>query len=249
MLKRLSICLFVAFIFSMQCNAQAMTSRTLLNNLEPFWFSLETLRKNILETTGNEYTSTLQQSYGFIILELRNAEQQLFLQVKFQIQFPKKLTCYSFYCEEKNMATKIKAYTDQLAGDFEWNESPESTFKLTPQQIQYLEMADRIASPGNDINATPSSYGSVIITSEFIKFEQINHMNSTSLDHKDSYSLRDLYFIIPLKGTSKRRHDLKIGSYYLGEMEVFFQDGSAKTQRATGDQIMIQLREAIKNQN
>jgi len=250
MLKKVAIFYIIILSFSTYSKAQSMTSRTLLNNLEPFWGFLESLRKNTQESTGKKYTSHLEQSYSFIQLELRDTEQLLLLQVRYQLQHPPKLDIYSFYCDDKKLSKKLKTQCRKMVGDFEWNNTPSTTFILSEQQSQYFEIADRIASLANDINATPTCYGAVIITSESIKLEQINRWNSKSLDHKDSYFMRDLYFVIPLiKNDTKEKTHHSFGSYYIGTMEVFFQDGSAKKQRTIGDKIMMQLEKEIENYN
>ena len=245
--KKITILCIIMLGFSTCFKAQSMNSKTLLNNLEPFWVLLENLRTDLEKNTGHQYTSSLEQSYGFIQLDLIDAKQQLFLRVRYQLQHPKKLSLHSVYCRDENKSKQFNNDINRVLGDFEWHSNPDSDFKLTAKQTEYLALADRIAALGNDINATPSHYGSVTITSDFIQLTQINRRNSRSLDHKDSYCMRDLYFVIPLKKNNEAKEKLKIGSYYLGEMEVYFQDVSAKTQRTTGDKIMAQLKEEIKN--
>ncbi len=236
----------ILFCLSTFVKAQSLSSKTLLNNLEPFWVLLEDLREDLEKLTHKEYTSSLEQSYHFIQLELRDSAQQLFLQIKYQIQFPKKIARYSFYCQDKNIPDQFEVHSNQMIGAFEWDSIPKDTFKLSTKQTQHLEIADRIAALGNDLGATPSDYESVIITSTFIKLKQSNSKNSKSLDHKDSYFLRDLYFIVPLnESINKKEHSL-IKAYYIGDMKVFFYDGSAKSQKITGDKIKAQLENEIK---
>ncbi|MBL4649841.1 MAG: hypothetical protein JKY03_08920 [Aureispira sp.] len=255
---------FIFLLISTYSKAQPMTSRNLLNNLAPHWAFLEQLREDLQESTSTKYTATLEQSYSFIQLELRDGDNQLFLQIRYQIKSENKLTLYSFYCDQEDIRVELEAQVKELLVNLEWNQSSQkpntqvdnsttkSAFKLTDEQILYLEIADRIAAVGNDISTSPSFYNTLTLTANFIKLEHVNRRNSRSINHKDSYFMRDLYFIIPLreKEQNKRKNptlEIRIGSYFIGAMEVLFQDNSAKSKRETGDKIMLQLKEEIKN--
>lgn len=232
----------LVFGFSFLCKAQSLSSRTVLNNLAPYWVFLEDLRQDIEKSTGNEYESTLEQSNNFIELELRDSAEQLFFRVIYKIQFPDELVRYRFYCADKEKSAKLEAQVDQMLGTFQWDSIPKHTFELSLKQIEYLQIADRIASVGNDIFAAPSDFGSVVITSSFIKLNQINRKNSRSIDHKDSYFLRDLHFILPLKENSIDKEGPQVvGSHFVGELQIIFNDGSAKSRKSTGDQIRTQI--------
>ncbi|WP_158655294.1 hypothetical protein [Flavivirga eckloniae] len=165
----------------------------------------------------------------------------MFLQVEYGIQFPEKLIRYNFYCADKKIFTRLEADADPMVGTFEWASNPKNTFELSTKQIEYLQIADRIRSIGNDRDARQS----IIITSTFIKLNQSNHMNSRSLDHKDSYVLRDLYIIIPLKERNKKEDPKVVGSNYIGDMEIILNDRSAESQRTTGDKIRIAIENEI----
>jgi hypothetical protein len=227
-----------------------MTSRTLLNNLEPYWVFLGQLNIELSESTGTKYTSKLQQAYSFIILELEDEDHQQFLQIRYQIQSKNKLSIYDLYCDDKKIEAKLEAKANQLLVNFEWNTPAKQEFELKDKQVLYLEIADRIAAVGNDIFAEPSFYSLVTLTANAIKLDQINGQNSRSIDHKDSYFLRELSFSIPLKDQTDKTEKSKavlIDGYLIGDMEILFGDSSAKSQRATGDQIRLQLQEEIKN--
>lgn len=247
MLKKATILFFLVLIFSTYSSAQSMTSRNLLNNLVPYWEFLEGLRTDLSESTDIAYTSVLQQAYSFIQLELRDEEGQLFLQLKYQIQSDSTLALYSFYCDNKNIAAQLETQAKKLLTHFEWHTPSKNNFKLTDKQIQYLEIADRIAAVGNDIFADPSFYNLFILKADLIKLEQINRRNSRSIDHKESYFLRDLYFLIPLKDKKDSQKTAKINHSFIGDLEIYFGDSSAKSQRGTGDKIQLQLEEELKN--
>lgn len=277
MLKKVSHLFFLFLLLSTYSKAQSMTSRNLLNNLVPHWAFLEQLREDLYESTGTKYTAVLEQSYNFIQLELRDNEEQLFLQIRYQIKSGNKLTLYSFYCDKEDIAVELEVQAKRLLANFEWNTSlshsshpsklrwtfttsklevhnkqvedstTKNEFKLTDEQITYLEIADRIAAVGDDIFTYPSFYNTFTLTADFIKLAQINDRNSRSIDHKDSYFMRDLYFTISLKQEAKKQNAPKVDCYFIGAMEVLLQDSSAKFQRETGNKIMLQLKEEIKN--
>jgi hypothetical protein len=229
----------------------------LLNNVAPYWTFLEQLRGDLSESTNTKYTARLEQAYTFIILELRDNEDQLFLEIKYRFKSEDKLSLYSFYCDNKKVKHEIELRAKQLLTNFKWvNASSKerkdsiitNEFKLTKEQIHYLEIADRIAMIGNDIYTYPSFYNSLILTDDFIKLVHINDRNSRSIDHKDNYFLRDLYFTIPLKEKGiKKSNGFDLDNYFIGHMKISFQDHSVKSLRATGDQIMLQIKEEIKN--
>lgn len=248
-MRRKLVLFMIAFLgFSFMSISQSITSRTLLNNLKPYWLFLEDIRQDIEKTTGNKYESVLEQSYEFIQLDLRDSSQQLYLRIIYKIELPGKLIRYDFYCADKKISTRMESNADKLVGAFTWDSIPENIFELSTKQIEYIQIADRIASLGNDshLSAKPSDYKSVIITSDFIKLDQSNHWNSRSLD-KDSYYLRDLQFIIPLKENINNKDSRKTSeNYYIGDMEIIFSDGSAKSHKDIGDKIKAQIDIEIK---
>lgn len=249
MLKNTLLLLIILFSSSSYCKAQLMNSKIVVDNLAPFCVSLENIKEQAQATTGATYIASLEQAYSFIQLELRDTDEQVFFQVKYQIQFSDQLSYYDDpYCEDKKLGKRLKKTTDQFIGCFKWQEQPTNNFKLSPEQTKYLEIADRIAALSNDMpNTRPSYYSKVIITADFIRLEQINHWNSRSLDHKDSYFLRDLYFVIPQETEKTIKKSDRFGVKYIGEMEVFFSDGSAEKRRDVGDKIRLQIKEELDN--
>ena len=246
-LKKTGLIFFILFSLSTYSHAQSMTSRALLNNLEPYWVFLEQLKVELSESTGAKYTSKLQQAYSFIILELEDEEEQQFLQIRYQIQSKNKLSIYDFHCDDKKIAAKLEAKAKQLLVGFEWTTPAKQEFKLTDKEVLYLEIADRIAAVGDDVFADPSFYSLVTLTADFVKLEQVNQQNSRSIDHKDSYFLRDLSFLISIKGKNETLKSSKMNLYFIGDMEIRFEDSSAASRRATGDKIRLQLQEEIRN--
>ena len=240
MVKR-SLLLILIFCFSTFSKTQSITSKTLLNNLKPFWSFLEEQRQNATQLTGNEYEAILEQSYNFIELELRDSTG-VFLSIEYKIEYQNNLMLHRFYCTDKKVSAKLKSKAGKMTGTFKWDSIPQDTFKLNEKQIEYLQIADRIAALGNDFSALPGDYESVVITSDFIQLNQSNHMHSRSLDHKDRYFLRDLHFIIPWQVDFNKNEDFKIvGSHYIGDMKIIFDDSSAKAMRTVGDRISKQI--------
>lgn len=248
MRRKLVLFMIAFFGFSFMSLSQSITSRTLLNKLKPYWIFLEDIRQDLEKSNGNKFESVLEQSYDFIQLDLRDSSQQLFLRITYKIELPGKLIRYDFYCADKKISTRLESNADKLVGAFTWDSIPENIFELNTKQIEYLQIADRIASLGNDsyLSAKPSVYKSVIITSDFIKLDQSNHWNSRSLD-KDNYYLRDLQFVIPLKENINNKDRRKIlDCYYIEDMEINFSDGSAKSHKDIGDKIKTQIDIEIK---
>ena len=191
------------------------------------------------ELNGVKYEATLEQSYSFIELELKDSANQLFLNISYKIEHPGTLILSGLYCSDNKLVRKLKLKANQLLGEFKWDSVPKTTFDLGEKQIEYLQIADRIAAFGNDLSATPTDFRNVVVTSNFIKLDQSNYWNSRSLDHKDSYLLRDLYFYVPLNDAAiKVKNDkLVFGSYFIGDMVVIFSNGSADSQKEIGNEI------------
>lgn len=240
--KKLVVCVFLILPFF--CNAQLMSSRRLLNNLAPFWELVEELRQNTEKNSGKKYQSVLMHTNNFFELKLIDNQKNVFLEVIYKQEFPYKLSLYRFYCADKKITPKLKNEVLKKVGKFEWESAFDVTFTLTEEQIEYLEIADRIASLGNDTNNQPSFYESVQITSDFIKLNQPNYLNSESIDHKNNFYLRDLYFKIPLhkkKATNERSLN-PLENFYIGNMKIFFTDTSSKQNQNTGNLIKNQIR-------
>jgi hypothetical protein len=85
----------------------------------------------------------------------------------------------------------------------------------------------------------PGYFSKIKLTSNGITLEQINHMNSKSLAHKQDYSLRDLEFFIPYG--SQKPGKLLFEEEYIGTMRIRFSDRSSANNRNCGDRIRQQI--------
>jgi hypothetical protein len=116
------------------CEAQSLTSRMLLNNLEPFWEFVEDLRQDLKKSTGNEYKSVLKQSGYLIELELIDSTQKKFLRVQYGNKFSGKLIRYNFYCADKKLSTQqLEADADQMVETFEWDSLHKKHIQIEPE--------------------------------------------------------------------------------------------------------------------
>lgn len=220
--------------FTIIGKAQTLSTRDVLNNLHPFWEFLENQREDIEAVKGIELTASLELSNTYIKLELNDATDQLFYRVQYQIESPMELTRSSFYCADSQLSTKLEAPTNNIIEFFSWDSISENTFPLSSQQIDYLEIAERITA-NDDHHGVRET---LTLTTETIHISRSNHWNAKSLDHKDSYYLTDLDFIIPLKeALHKEGAPLTMGSQHIGDMEIIFYDGSAESQQTYGDNI------------
>lgn len=249
--NRLRSIVIIAFcLFSFIGYSQSISSKQVLQKLGPYWDFADNIRKQIEDTSKYEWQTVIEQSYGFIIVEIRR-DYSIFLRVEYQVQ-QKEMKIYNFYCAEKKLEKRMKKKCQILEKPFDWNDVSNSYFKFSKEIENYLEIADRIAAKGNDISARPSDFGRIILRSDYIKLSQNNHWNSRSLDHKDSYFMRDLSFKIKFADPSKEhpkkdKNIIAIGQYFIGFMEINFNDGSAKSQQGTGDEILAQLKKEVQS--
>jgi hypothetical protein len=118
---------------------------------------------------------------------------------------------------------------------------------LSSEVNAYLTMAESIATPaylcaaGDDYR--PGYFSEISLDANGITLEQINHMNSRSLNHKTDYSLRNLEFFIPLDDSPEQNKRPGIDTEYIGKMRVDFSDRSSENNRKCGDKIMEKLEE------
>jgi hypothetical protein len=107
----------------------------------------------------------------------------------------------------------------------------------------YLNIAENIArrahhcASGDDYY--PGYFSAIIIQSEGIKLEQINHYNARSLAHKNDYSLRSLTFFIPYQNAKAPK--LRFGEECIGAMHVQFSDNSSENNKLCGNRIREQI--------
>lgn len=226
-------------------NAQTMKTKTVLDNLQPFWTYLEDIQKNVQETTGTKYSLLLEQSGDFVILKLMDEDEQTFLETWIEIQ-EKLFSIYKFYCSNEKIASELEKNMSKKIKNFEWNETkPKSKFEINSKQRQYLKIADRTGAIAPHSSRSKGYYG-VTITSEYIQLKQSNWHGAKGLN-RESYFMRDLKIVIPLKKHKLEKEDRMFDYYYLGNMEIYFSDRSSKNSRMEGNEIKAQIEKEIKN--
>ena len=171
-----------------------------------FWY-----REKMKELLGQE-DITIASEYSFITI---NNE------IRFEVS-DQSATVDSVSADLKNKLAAL-----QWPGlNSTYNELP-----WTKDVTQQLETADSIASlatnctTGDDYE--PGNFSRILLTNRYIELQQINYMNSRSIDHKNDYSLRSLIFRISLNETVKMRTE--------------FTDHSSENKRQCGDRIKTAL--------
>lgn len=195
-----------------------------------------------------EYSYEVSLSYTFITLKVfrKNTDSTratLCIQITFRIE-NHVIGLTDFFHADKidtlPITEKIKSNTSLHNVFFAVTETAN---QLSDETITYLDTADRISQHAVNMyhgdSYWPGNYSNVKLTADTITLEQINHMNSRSINHKDNYSLRDLVFQIPLQNTVvlKQSYDARL----LGRMVVSFSDRSSQNNRAAGDGIHEQI--------
>jgi hypothetical protein len=230
-------------LIGLSLTSKAQTStRDLLNNLSPFWEFLVAQEKAIEASQKLELTAELEYSAPYIRLALNDTSGKLFYRVHYQVESSQDLTKSSFYCADLKLSDELAPVTDDLIKFFFWDSLPKNNFTLSTPQIDYLNMADRIATADDHHGVRQT----ILLTDEQIHIIRSNHWNARSLDHKDSYFMTDLEFIIPLNKASTDTLSL-LGSTRIGDMTVVFYDGSAASQKAYGEQIEEKIAYEKKN--
>lgn len=202
-----------------------------------------------------EWDHSVSLSYTSITMKIfriteDDTDRDLYIQIMFRIE-NNQILFSDIYHPGKNdiqqLIEEIKANTKLHAISF--NASQVQPIDLTDEVTNYLSIADRISAHAVNIYAGdsywPGNYSNVKLTPNRIVLEQVNHMNSRSLNHKDDYSLRDLKFKIPIQN----EHDLK-HSYddaFIGNMLVSFSDRSSQNKREACDAIKEQISKEIIN--
>ena len=227
--------ILLLFLFSNVINTSAQTSsyRNKLDNLYPFWEFLEKHRQVIEEAKGIKLVAQLEYWQPYIQLNLSDTTGQLFYRVHYQVENELEITQNSFYCADLELSSELAPATLALIEFFSWDSIPESQFPLGQKEVDYLKIAGRIAEK-DDHHGTRET---IHLTQEELQIWRSNHWNAKSLDHKDSYFLTDLKFIISLTDEHPQDTLLPYYSTMIGDMEVNFSDGSATTQTAYGENI------------
>lgn len=229
----------------------SMTALEIVNILHPFQEYLIQLQKlESAEQPHYEWDYYLSLSYTFIILKIvrgakDDSEKVLYIEITFRIENNQIIFSEIYHADGIN----TQYLTDEIRSNKKLHKSSldvsqEQKIDLTDETINYLSIADRISQHGVNIYSGdsywPGNYSNVKITSDVITLEQVNHMNSRSLNHKENFSLRDLVFQIPLQkvvGLKQSYDDVLIGT-----MLVHFFDHSSKNNRVAGDAIDEQIK-------
>ena len=179
--------------------------------------------------------------YAFITTKVINGGQP-FAQIRFQLT-DEAGKLVSIFCDsdamQKSLAEKIER--ENWPG---WQASASIETKFPEQVLQAMNSADSIAAlvtnctRGDDYR--PGNFSKISASERRIKLEQINHMNSRSLSHKDNYSLRQLVFTINLD--SSPVNEPGRGEYQIGIMKVEFSDHSSANNRICGDKVIAELK-------
>lgn len=149
------------------------------------------------------------------------------------------------YCED---AQQVKVYAKHFeplaaASVSIWTNGSDPHQAIHIRDLdKYLTIAESIASPaylccaGDDY--WPGYFSKINIDTERITLQQVNHMNSRSVAHKNNYSLRELEFEVPLHTPSAAQRTSVGGEeYHIGAMRVCFSDRSSQSNKTCGDKI------------
>jgi hypothetical protein len=237
--------------------SQKMNASEIVNNLKPFQELLEALYQKELPHLEKQegfikIIKTTSSSYDFITLGLTSVSKEkdgsgdtrelLYCQIRFELNGDL-LVLKEFYCENKSRAHELEKLIkkNKVTGQ-NWNVKSGLTF-YDQKIYEYLRIADTIARRSENCasgdNYRPGAFSEILIYDEKIILSQINYMNSKSLAHKDSYSMRDLVFTIPL--TTVTEEKLRFQEEQIGEMLILFSDRSAKSKKSCGDSIREQI--------
>lgn len=231
-----------------------MTALEIVSILQPYQEYLIRLQESeAFQHPEHSWDLTVSLSYTFITLKiLRGTKDQtrkdLFIQIIFRIENNQILLSEIFH------ANKID--TQQLIDDIKLNKTLHEislTFKqqqkiaFSDKILNYLLIADRISMHAVNRyagdNYWPGNYSTIKLTSNAIVLEQVNHMNSRSLNHKENYSLRSLIFKIPLQHALPFKQSFD--DVLLENMVISFSDHSSPNNREAGDAIQEQIKKEL----
>lgn len=208
------IFLFALLFVFFELNAQKMKTIDILQNLKPYVEFLEQLKKEETSTLQNgnafEYLEkSIRCQYSFITLELycvtKSADsgefdRRLLCQIKFEIVQDKIEFKEVYHQKPRQDALRLAIVDNKKISGIPWQKEV-SDKSFCKEYLEYLAAADEIASISANCasgdNYYPGFYSEIKIGEKGIELNQINHMNSKSLDHKQNYSLRDLQIFIP----------------------------------------------------
>lgn len=199
------------------------------------------LLKILSKEISDDLTLDVISQYSFITAEMKKSNQ-FFGQVRFEVT-DNEGKLISLYCEDgslqKILTTKMESET--WPG---WAPPSSTVLPYSQQVLSSMEIADSIAALAKNCTRgdeyRPGNFSKVMLTSNLIKLEQVNHMNAKSLAHKKDYSLRSLVFTIPLESNSPDERSFH--GYKIGIMTANFSDNSSENNRPCGDRIVAELR-------
>src|SRR5690606_14715336 len=189
----------------------------------------------------DENNLAVTSQYSFITIDIKGSDQ-LFGQLRFEVTTDEgKLT--SCFCKDdalqKMITTKVESKT--WSG---WTSPSSTVLPYSQQVLSSMEIADSIAALAKNCTRgdeyRPGNFSKVMLTSNLIRLEQVNHMNAKSLAHKKDYSLRSLVFTIPLESNSPDERSFH--GYKIGIMTANFSDNSSENIRPCGDKIVAELK-------
>jgi hypothetical protein len=228
-----------------------MTAPEIVYILQPFKkYLIQLQEQEVQRYPEYEYSYEANLSYTFITLKvfrktIDSTGNNLCIQIIFRIENNQILFSEIFHADriDTQQLTDDITLNSNLHGSL-YGEAQKQPIDFTDETVTYLSIADRISNHAVNMysgdNYWPGNYSNVKLTADTITLEQINHMNSRSINHKDNYSLRDLVFKIPLQKTVVLKHSYD--ALLLGRMMVSFSDRSSQNNRAAGDAIQEQIK-------
>jgi hypothetical protein len=157
------------------------------------------------------------------------------------------------YCEDTQRAEVLQKHFEPLAADpASVNGSDTDRIMIDADDLdKYLTIAESIASTtylcsaGDDY--WPGFFSEININAERIILQQVNHMNSRSIDHKKNYTLRDLQFEIPLLNRPvTQKSSIGWEEHHIGTMHIRFSDRSSQSNKTCGDRIREKIEEEMR---
>lgn len=186
----------------------------------------------------------ISSSYSFVTLDVSANEGDLLCRVRFELD-ERGAELDEVYCKDKSLTATLRSKLeskkfpgfDDAVGAAAWPDDVRSS----------IEQADKLAAlclncVAGD-NYRPGNFSKISLHHDRIELDQINKMNSKSLDHKNNYSLRSLEFVIPLSKDSTP----SIAQYKIGKMLVEFTDHSSPNNRRYGDEVVNELERLSEN--
>ncbi|WP_018343236.1 hypothetical protein [Cytophaga aurantiaca] len=231
-----------------------MTALEIVHILQPYQEYLIQLQGlEAKQQPQYEYSYSASLSYTFITLKLfrgakDSTDKSLHIQIVFRIENNKIVFAEIFHTDKINIFPLTEEIKSNVLLHNVSFAAPQKTDKYLSDEITTsLATADRISQHGINMHSGdsywPGNYSKINLTQDVIRLEQVNHMNSRSLNHKDDYSLRDLVFQIPIQNTVtlKQSYD----DVFIGKMLISFSDRSTQNNREAGNAIQEQIKSEL----